>query len=140
MGVLAAKSRKVELLTGTLMGGYADDLFHLLWRIMPEWMIEDGFRYTRGSIGAAAMGFMRKHGVLKDIYKQSEGKAHRTARGKHNDRAHRQSTGLRPERHRTLCVAVHRLPQSARHRGRRVACVYHLHGHTRYDGAAKGDP
>lgn len=82
MGVLAAKSRKVLLLTGTLMGGYADDLFHLLWRIMPERMIEDGFRYTRGSIGAAAMGFMRKHGVLKDIYKQTEGKAHRTARGK----------------------------------------------------------
>ncbi len=29
MGVLAAKIKKVLLLTGTLMGGYADDLFHL---------------------------------------------------------------------------------------------------------------
>jgi hypothetical protein len=27
MGVLAAKARKTVLLTGTLMGGYADDLF-----------------------------------------------------------------------------------------------------------------
>src|SRR3546814_16620774 len=32
MGVIAAKVRKTVLLTGTLMGGYADDLFHLLFR------------------------------------------------------------------------------------------------------------
>ena len=82
MAVLAAKVRKVVLLTGTLMGGYADDLFHLLWRIMPERMIEDGYRYLRGSLGAAAMTFMRHHGVLKDIYKETEGSSHKTARGK----------------------------------------------------------
>jgi hypothetical protein len=82
MAVLASKVRKVVLLTGTLMGGYADDLFHLLWRIMPERMIEDGFRYVRGSLGTAAMSFMRQHGVLKDIYKETEGGAHKTARGR----------------------------------------------------------
>jgi len=82
MAVLATKVRKVVLLTGTLMGGYADDLFHLLWRIMPERMIEDGYRYQRGSLGTAAMSFMRRHGVLKDIYKESDGGAHKTARGK----------------------------------------------------------
>lgn len=82
MAVLAAKVRKVVLLTGTLMGGYADDLFHLLWRIMPERMIEDGYRHVRGSLGAAAMSFMRQHGVLKDIYKETEGGAHKTARGR----------------------------------------------------------
>ncbi|OTI49913.1 DEAD/DEAH box helicase, partial [Pseudomonas aeruginosa] len=31
-GVLAAKARKTLLLTGTLMGGYGDDLFYLLFR------------------------------------------------------------------------------------------------------------
>ncbi|RCX28013.1 DEAD/DEAH box helicase family protein [Thioalbus denitrificans] len=83
MGVLANKVRKVLLLTGTLMGGYADDLFFLLWRIMPRRMVEDGFRPNgRGSLGSAAMAFMRAHGVLKDIYRESEGEAHRTARGK----------------------------------------------------------
>lgn len=83
MGVLANKVRKVLLLTGTLMGGYADDLFFLLWRIMPRRMVEDGFRPNgRGSLGSAAMAFMRTHGVLKDIYRESEGEAHRTARGK----------------------------------------------------------
>ncbi|MCG5495541.1 DEAD/DEAH box helicase family protein [Ectothiorhodospira variabilis] len=83
MGVLANKVGKVLLLTGTLMGGYASDLFFLLWRIMPQRMVEDGFRpNARGSLGSAAMAFMREHGVLKDIYKESESNSHRTARGK----------------------------------------------------------
>ena len=43
MGVLGRKCRKTLLLTGTLMGGYADDLFHLLWRLHPGAMIEDGW-------------------------------------------------------------------------------------------------
>src|SRR3546814_3589402 len=44
MGVLAAKARKTLLLTGTLMGGYGDDLFYLLFRALPGRMIEDGYR------------------------------------------------------------------------------------------------
>lgn len=83
MGVLAAKARKVVLLTGTLMGGYADDLFHLLWRIMPQRMLEDGFGYNAANnLGPAAMAFMRLHGVLKDVYKETDGGSHRTAKGK----------------------------------------------------------
>ncbi len=83
MGVLANKVRKTILLTGTLMGGYGDDLFYLLWRIMPRRMIEDGYRYnTNGTLGSASMAFMREHGILKDIYKETEGDSHRTARGK----------------------------------------------------------
>lgn len=82
MGVLSMQCSKVILLTGTLMGGYADDLFHLLWRLMPRRMIEDGFRYNaRGSIGPAVLAFMREHGVLKDIYTEREDTHHRTARG-----------------------------------------------------------
>ncbi|HEB56631.1 MAG TPA: hypothetical protein ENI98_10070 [Gammaproteobacteria bacterium] len=83
MGVLANKVKKVILLTGTLMGGYADDLFYLLWRVMPKRMIEDGYVYSdRGSLGGAAMSFMREHGILKDIYTETEGGSHRTAKGK----------------------------------------------------------
>lgn len=92
MGVLARKCKKVVLLTGTLMGGYADDLFYLLWRLNPSMMIEDGFRTNaRGTLGTASMEFMRLHGVLKDIYKETESTAHRTARGKSN--SHRTSKG-----------------------------------------------
>ena len=83
MGVLARKCRKTILLTGTLMGGYADDLFYLLHRLNPTSMIEDGFKHNqRNSLGSAAMDFMREHGILKDVYKESEGSSHRTARGK----------------------------------------------------------
>jgi SNF2 family DNA or RNA helicase len=83
MGVLANKVNKVLLLTGTLMGGYATDLFFLLWRILGKRMREDGYLYNeRGTLGTAAMSFMREHGVLKDVYKESESTSHRTARGK----------------------------------------------------------
>ncbi|MDU4255681.1 MULTISPECIES: DEAD/DEAH box helicase [Pseudomonas] len=83
MGVLAAKARKSVLLTGTLMGGYADDLFYLLFRILTRRMIEDGYRpNARGSMAPAAMSFMRDHGVLKDIYTERDGDSHKTAKGK----------------------------------------------------------
>ncbi|HDL5039300.1 TPA: DEAD/DEAH box helicase family protein [Pseudomonas aeruginosa] len=82
MGVIAAKVRKTLLLTGTLMGGYADDLFHLLFRALPKRMIEDGYRpSSSGSMNTAAMAFMRDHGALKDIYSESDGPAHKTAKG-----------------------------------------------------------
>lgn len=45
-------------------------------------MIEDGYRpTTSGSMTSAAMAFMRDHGVLKDIYSESTGTAHKTAKG-----------------------------------------------------------
>lgn len=82
MGVIASKVRKGLLLTGTLMGGYADDLFHLLFRALPGRMLEDGYRPSAsGSMNAAAMAFMRDHGVLRDIYSESDGPAHKTAKG-----------------------------------------------------------
>ncbi|GKT17376.1 DEAD/DEAH box helicase [Acidovorax sp. SUPP2522] len=82
MGVLASKARKALLLTGTLMGGYADDLFALLFRTLPARMIEDGYRPSKtGSMASAALAFMRDHGVLKDIYSESTGTSHKTARG-----------------------------------------------------------
>ena len=83
MGVLCNKVPKALLLTGTLIGGYADDLFYLLWRLMPNVMIEDGYRYNEaGTLGTAAMAFMREHGILKDVFKETEGDSHRTAHGK----------------------------------------------------------
>jgi SNF2 family DNA or RNA helicase len=82
MGVLSAKASKVICLTGTLMGGYADDLFYLLFRALPDRMIEDGYRPNkRGSLTSAAMAFMRAHGVLKDIYVEHTSAAHKTSRG-----------------------------------------------------------
>src|SRR3546814_100828 len=54
----------------------------LLFRALPGRMIEDGYRPTKnGSMTSAAMAFMRDHGVLKDIYSESTGTAHKTAKG-----------------------------------------------------------
>lgn len=83
-GVLATKCRKTLLLTGTLMGGYAEDLFYLLWRLNPIKMIQDGYVYRNG-LGSAAVAFNRDHGVLKDIYKlagDTQGSSHKTAKGR----------------------------------------------------------
>lgn len=98
MGVLARKCRKTLLLTGTLMGGYADDLFFLLWRLNPKAMIADGYRVNaRGSLGSASMGFMRDHGVLKDVFKETSGEAHRTAKGKHEAKRTAKGAGFGPK-------------------------------------------
>ena len=68
MGVLARCAEKVLCLTGTLMGGYAEDLFYLLWRLWPQMMIEDGYIYNKANtLGTAGMVFMKQHGVLKEI-------------------------------------------------------------------------
>lgn len=97
MGVLARKASKTILLTGTLMGGYADDLFHLLWRLNPGAMIEDGFRPVRQSMATAAMAFMREHGVLKDIYKEVERTSHRTSKGVHISHRVAKAPGFGPK-------------------------------------------
>lgn len=82
MGVLSSCVRKVVMLTGTLMGGYAEDLFYLLFRALPAQMIEDGYKPNKnGSLSSAGLAFMRDHGVLKDIYSESKGEAHKTAKG-----------------------------------------------------------
>lgn len=82
MGVVISRVRKALLLTGTLMGGYACDLFFLLFRALPHRMIEGGYRPSQsGSMTSASMAFMRDHGVLKDIYSESKGEAHKTAKG-----------------------------------------------------------
>lgn len=98
MGVLARKCRKTLLLTGTLMGGYADDLFHLLWRLHPKQMKADGFGPNdRGSMTGSAMNFMREHGVLKDIYKEGSRVSHRTAKGTHISHRVAKAPGFGPK-------------------------------------------
>ncbi len=82
MGVLASKTKKSLLLTGTLMGGYASDLFYLLWRLNPNKMINCGFvANANNSLGSASLAFMRKHGVLKDTYSETNSGSYKTARG-----------------------------------------------------------
>ena len=56
---LANVADKTLCLTGTLLNGYADGLFYILYRVLPRFMQNEGFAYS--DEGA----FMRKYGVMK---------------------------------------------------------------------------
>jgi hypothetical protein len=60
MGVLANKVHEVLLLTGTLMGGYADDLFFLLWRIGQSVPVNVHFLGYSGSAQIACLSLMAR--------------------------------------------------------------------------------
>jgi len=62
MSCLIARSEKVLALTGTLMGGYARDLFYLLWRMFPGLMKDAGFEYGR------TLQFAERYGVVQRTY------------------------------------------------------------------------
>lgn len=46
MSDLIRSSKKSILLTGTLLNGYADGLYYLLWRAVPKLMKEEGFNFS----------------------------------------------------------------------------------------------
>lgn len=64
-GALASACKKTVALTGTLLGGYADDIFYVLYRLSPEKMKEEGLDYSRVS------GWMAKYGVLERVTKSN---------------------------------------------------------------------
>lgn len=96
-GVLASCADQLLNLTGTLMGGYASDLFYLLFRSMPGVMVEQSFRANeQNSLGAAEMKFMREYGVLIDVMKTSSSESHRTAKGTKTSVSVKKAPGFSP--------------------------------------------
>ena len=65
LGVLGRAGRRVIALTGTLMGGYSDDLFNVFWRMEPRVMAREGFAYG----GQGRRDFQEQYGVLETIEK-----------------------------------------------------------------------
>lgn len=63
LGTLAAACRRTVVLTGTLLGGYADELFFLLYRLNPRLMREDGFEHGESGVRQ----FAETYGVLEKI-------------------------------------------------------------------------
>ena len=65
LGTLAACSDRIVGLTGTLLGGFADDLFNTLYRLEARRMKEHGYEW-----GATGRGvFTQDYGVLETITK-----------------------------------------------------------------------
>jgi superfamily II DNA or RNA helicase len=65
LGTLASCTNKIVGLTGTLLGGYADDLFATLYRLEPRRMKEHGYEW--GTAGRTA--FTQDYGVLETVTK-----------------------------------------------------------------------
>jgi hypothetical protein len=65
LGTLASCAKRIVGLTGTLLGGYADDLFNTLFRLEARSMKEHG--YDWGAAGRSA--FTQDYGVIETITK-----------------------------------------------------------------------
>jgi len=65
LGVLGRAAKRLIALTGTLMGGYADDLFNIFYRMEPHAMADEGFAYG----GQGRRDFQEQYGVLETIEK-----------------------------------------------------------------------
>jgi superfamily II DNA or RNA helicase len=65
LGTLASCSHRIVGLTGTLLGGYADDLFNTLFRLESARMKEHGYEW--GTTGRSS--FTQDYGVLETITK-----------------------------------------------------------------------
>jgi len=60
-GALSSACKKTIGLTGTLLGGYADDIFYVLYRLSPASVKEEGLDYGQ------VTGWMGKYGVLERV-------------------------------------------------------------------------
>jgi len=74
MGKLLSGTRTALALTGTLIGGYAHNIFRLLLRFNANPLLEDGFTWT------AEMGWMKKYGRIERTVTFKEGKKQKRAR------------------------------------------------------------
>ena len=63
LGTLAWCAARTLVLTGTLLGGHADELFNILFRLEPTKMVEEGFEYSEAGVQA----FTEAYGLLENI-------------------------------------------------------------------------
>ena len=85
LGTIASCAKRTIILTGTLNGGYADELFNILFRLHPKKMLEEGFAH--GDAGCAGIlgnlwGSRKSHNhhaSRQRLLRQSEGNYKSTA-------------------------------------------------------------
>jgi hypothetical protein len=63
LGTLAGCAQRTVVLTGTLLGGYADEVFNILFRMHPARMVQEGFEYGESGVRA----FTEAYGLLEKI-------------------------------------------------------------------------
>src|SRR6266700_6986115 len=63
LGTLAGCAQHTVILTGTLLGGYADEVFNILFRMNPARMVQEGFEYGEAGVRM----FTETYGLLEKI-------------------------------------------------------------------------
>ena len=63
LGTLAGCAERTVVLTGTLLGGYADEVFNILYRLHPARMVREGFEYGEAGVRA----FTEAYGLLEKV-------------------------------------------------------------------------
>ncbi len=61
--MIASRCKRVIPLTGSLLGGYADDIFYILWRAVPRIMQAAAEKHSNKE------GWIERYGILEKIYK-----------------------------------------------------------------------
>ncbi len=102
MGGLVRLAPRALCLTGTLNGGYADDLFHLLWRLEPHRLKAEGFT------AASTTAWLERYGTLEIVRDLDEGDEHAYGRGRKRAGVIRRRPGVSP-----LVVGRHLLERMA---------------------------
>jgi SNF2 family DNA or RNA helicase len=89
MGALLSVSKRCLCLTGTLNGGYADDLFYLLFRMEPASLKANGFEHSSSN------KWLETYGTLEMI-RYIEDEDHYYGRGRRNGQMMRKRPGVSP--------------------------------------------
>lgn len=63
LGTMAQAVSKIIVLTGTLLGGYADDVFNVLYRLEPHKMVAEGYEWGESGVRS----FSEAYGVLERV-------------------------------------------------------------------------
>ena len=100
LGTLASCTDRIVGLTGTLLGGYADDLFNTLFRLEARRMKEHGYEW--GTTGRSS--FIQDYGVLETITKVEPA---------NNACSKAKSHQHGPAQARSITAAVWRIPHAA---------------------------
>jgi SNF2 family DNA or RNA helicase len=88
-GALASACKKVITLTGTVVGGYADDIFYILYRISPHTMKDEDIEYKKVS------NWIARYGVLETVTRYSS-EDNICSRGKKMSSNIRRKPGISP--------------------------------------------
>lgn len=66
-GILSRTANKTLALTGTLLNGYADSIYNILYRMYPASFVKEGYKYNTPSDFITKYGVVRRTRITKQI-------------------------------------------------------------------------